>query len=319
MSHSFSKILVTGGAGFIGSHIADKLLIEGYEVGLLDDFSTGSEANLPTNGHLRIHRGDITSQDFVRTIVKDYEIIIHQAALVSVTRSVEDPLRTHRVNVDGTINLLNESIRSNIQLFIYASSSSIYGETEVLPKREDILPKPISPYAASKLAAENYCRVYAKVYGLNTICLRYFNVYGPRQRIGPYSGVIPIFTNRLLSNQPPIIYGDGTQTRDFTYVSDIVQANILCLNNHHKPGEFLNIATGTPTSVHRVAEILSELTGKKYLHPIYEDPRPGDIQHSYAEIHKAEETLGYKPKVNLPQGLRATLNWFSSTHHAVSN
>lgn len=318
MSRNFSKILVTGGAGFIGSHIVDTLFRKGFEVGVLDDFSTGSESNL-RNGQLHTHRGDITDQEFVRSAVKDYEVIIHQAALVSVTRSIENPLRTHRVNVDGTINLLNAATSSNIGLFIYASSSSIYGETEVLPKREDMLPKPISPYAASKLAAENYCRVYAKVYGLNAICLRYFNVFGPRQRIGPYSGVISIFTNRLLSNQPPIIYGDGNQTRDFTYVSDIVQANILCLNNHHKPGEFLNIATGTPTSVHRVAEILSELTGKKYLHPIYEDPRPGDIQHSYAEIHKAEETLGYKPKVNLRQGLRATLNWFSSTHQAVSN
>ena len=213
MPHDPSKVLVTGGAGFIGSHIVHRLLQEGFQVGVLDNFSTGDLENIPKSipDSLQIHKGDISDYSFVEPIVREYEAIIHQAALVSVTRSIQDPVSANRVNITGTINLLKAALDSKIEQFLYASSSSVYGETQTLPKKETMSPSPISPYAASKLAAENYCRVFAKVYGLQTVCLRYFNVYGPRQKYGPYSGVIPIFIQTVMNGKPPIIYGDGEQ------------------------------------------------------------------------------------------------------------
>ncbi len=200
----FSRVLVTGGAGFIGSHIVDALIARGLEVGVLDDFATGEESNLPTDAHLRMHRGDIRDEAFVKEAVKGYDAIIHQAALVSVTRSIEDPNRTNSVNVGGTLNLLMAANDAKVERFVFASSSSVYGESETLPKVETMKTSPISPYAVSKLSAENYCRVFASVYGLPTVSLRYFNVYGPRQKPGPYSGVIPTFVNRVIHDQVPI-------------------------------------------------------------------------------------------------------------------
>jgi len=304
-----SRVLVTGGAGFIGSHIVDALLKRDYQVGVLDDFSTGGPTNLAQHAPSRItmHNGDIRDEAFVKRAVQGYDAIIHQAALVSVTRSIEDPMRTSSVNVDGTLNLLIAARDANITRFVYSSSSSVYGETETLPKTESMSPQPISPYAVSKLAAENYCRVFARVYGLHTICLRYFNVYGPRQKYGPYSGVIPIFVNRVMNNLPPIIYGDGQQTRDFTYVEDSVSANLLSLERAPKPGDVFNVAAGRQVSLNQLAASIEKLMGKPQLGSEKVPPKKGDIQHSYADITKARTILGYSPRFSLEEGLQKVI------------
>jgi UDP-glucose 4-epimerase len=305
-----SKVLVTGGAGFIGSHIVDALLNGGYEVGVLDDFSTGQRTNLEGSLHrLRLHSGDIRDAAFVKRTVRDYEAVIHQAALVSVTRSVEDPVRTSSVNVDGTLNLLAAAKDSSIDRFVYASSSSVYGETETLPKRESMSPQPISPYAVSKLAAENYCRVFARVYGLRTVCLRYFNIYGPRQKYGPYSGVIPTFLNRVKNNEPPVIFGDGEQTRDFTYVEDAVSANLLSLERDVEPGDVFNVAAGGQVTLNRLAASIETLMGKSRLGTQRAPPRKGDVRGSYADISKAKAVLGYSPRFSLEEGLRKVVEY----------
>jgi UDP-glucose 4-epimerase len=307
----FSKVLVTGGAGFIGSHIVEALLKRGFDVGVLDDFSTGERSNLGRDpSRLRLHVGDIRDADFVKSTVSGYEAIIHQAALVSVTRSVEDPKRTSSVNVDGTLNLLVAAKDANIQRFVYASSSSVYGETATLPKKESMNPQPVSPYAVSKLAGENYCRVFARVYGLPTVCLRYFNIYGPRQKYGPYSGVIPIFVKRVSDDEPPIIYGDGHQTRDFTYVDDAVSANLLSLEGDLNPGEVFNIAAGRQVSLNELASGVEGIMGKTGLGVERAPPRKGDVLHSLADISKAKNLLGYAPRYSLEDGLRGVISWF---------
>ena len=313
MPASYSKILVTGGAGFIGSHLVDRLLKEGFEVTVIDNLSTGRMENIAHNQKRKdFHfvKGDVRDANLVKKLVKGVDAVFHEAALVSVPRSVKNPLLTNEVNVTGTLNLLKACADANIKRFVYASSSSIYGETETLPKHERLTPKPISPYAVSKLAAENYVKVYHEVYGLNTVCLRYFNVYGPRQTYGPYSGVITIFINRLLRNEPPIIYGDGEQTRDFTHIRDVVQANMLALNKKSATGEVFNIATGTPTTINQLAAMLQQIMNKTDLKPIYTNPRPGDIKHSYADITKAKNLLQYKPKVPLKNGLTKLVDWY---------
>jgi len=288
------------------------LLHDGYEVGVLDNLSTGELSNLSahSSGSYTFYNADIADYDAIERLVKEYDCIIHQAALVSVTRSVEDPLLVNRVNITGTLNLLKAAVDSRVRLFVYASSSSVYGETETLPKRETMSTSPISPYAVSKLAAENYCRAFAKVYGLRTISLRYFNVYGPRQKYGMYSGVIPIFIERLMHDEPPLIFGDGQQTRDFTYVEDVAQANLLCLKNSIKAGEVFNIATGKPVTIDGLAnEILRQL-GKKHIPVRYDLPRRGDVRASYADINKARTWLQYVPRYDLAEGLREVIGWF---------
>ncbi|HEV2226688.1 MAG TPA: SDR family oxidoreductase [Nitrososphaerales archaeon] len=305
------KVLVTGGAGFIGSHLVDGLVSSGHEVGVLDDFTTGAESNLAGHlGSVNLHRGSVTDEEFVRSTVKGYEAILHQAARVSVTRSVEDPLSTNRVNADGTLNLLVAAVDSGVEKFVFASSSSVYGDTPILPKVETMPPRPISPYAVSKLAAENYCRVFASVYGLSTVSLRYFNVYGPRQRVGQYSGVIPAFTKKSLAGEPPIIFGDGTQTRDFTFVKDVVQANILSLEKKVKGGEVFNVGSHEQISLNQLAKMICGLAGKSDLKPVNESPRPGDIAHSYADISKISKILGYKPSYTIESGLKQVVQWF---------
>ena len=307
------KVLVTGGAGFIGSHIVDSLLAKDFEVTILDNLSSGKMKNIEQNlnkENLHFIKGDIRDGDAVKQAVRDVDAVIHEAALVSVTRSVENPFPTNEVNVTGTLNLLKACLDSGIKRFIYASSSSVYGETETLPKKETLPPQPISPYAASKLAAENYCKAFYKVYGLETVSLRYFNVYGPRQTYGLYSGVITIFINRLLNDEPPIIYGDGTQTRDFPDVQDAVQASMLSLRCKNAVGEEFNIATGKQTTINQLAQTLLSLTGKTSLRPKHAEPRQGDIKHSYADISKAKRVLGYKPKITLKEGLNALVEWY---------
>lgn len=314
MPKSYSKILVTGGAGFIGGHIVDRLLKEGFEVTVIDNLSTGRRENIVHHQNRKdfnFIKSDIRNAALVKEVIKDVDAVFHEAALVSVTRSVENPLLTNEVNVSGTLNLLEACRDTNVKRFIHASSSSVYGETETLPKHEKLTPQPISPYAVSKLAAENYVKVYYEVYGLNTVCLRYFNVYGPRQTYGPYSGVITIFINRLLKNEPPIIYGDGKQTRDFTFIQDVVEANMLALSRKRAIGEVFNIATGNQTTINQLAAMLQQVVDKTNFKPIYADLRPGDIKHSYANITKAKKLLQYNPKISLKKGLTQLVKWYT--------
>lgn len=309
------KVLVTGGAGFIGSHIVDRLLTLGCEVFTIDNLLTGKRENINRHAHkqsFHFLEEDIRDKEAVKTAIKDIDIIFHEAALVSVSRSVKNPQLTNEINVRGTLNLLLACLDSNVQSFVYASSSSVYGESEKLPKQEQHIPNPISPYGVSKLAAENYVRVFHEVYGLKTICLRYFNVYGPRQSSGPYSGVISIFTNRLLMNKPPVIYGDGKQMRDFTNVKDVVRANLLALDSKKAVGEVFNIATGKPTTINELAAMLIKTTDKHGVRPVYDSPRAGDIMRSYADISKAKEILDYSPETSLEKGLAEYVDWCKS-------
>jgi len=314
-----SSVLVTGGAGFIGSHIVDRLMEEGREVGVLDNFATGDTRNLARHlsRRIAIHHVDLRDYNAVRKVVGEYACVIHQAALNNVTRSVDDPGTVNDVNVTGTLNLLRASVEFNIDRFVYASSSTVYGETETLPKRESMNTLPSSPYGTSKLAAENYCRVFAKVYGLKTVSLRYFNVYGPRQKggYGYYSGVIPSFIRWVSEGKSPTINGDGLQTRDFTFVQDIVDANILALTSPRiEGGEVYNIAGGRTISINELALMVTGLFNRPDLRPVHVEPRKGDIKASYADISKAREGLGYTPKFPLARGLAETVTWFSHEH-----
>jgi len=309
------KILVTGAAGFIGSHLVDRLLAEGFSVLGLDDLSTGNIENVAHNESKRefeFIKGDICDKAQDKRILTDVEAVFHEAALVSISRSVEDPIPTNRTNVDGTLALLSACLDSDVKRFIYASSSAVYGDATSLPSEESHLPNPISPYGASKLAAENYCKAFHRVYGLETVSLRYFNVYGPRQTYGPYSGVITIFINQALRGESPIIHGDGEQTRDFVSVEDVVEANISAAKAQGVAGEVFNVATGRPTTVNELARAVLVATGKEDLRPVHAKPRPGDIRHSYGSPKKAERQLHFRPKVALAQGLGKTVDWVKS-------
>jgi UDP-N-acetylglucosamine 4-epimerase len=306
MPIDFSEILVTGGAGFIGSHIVDRLLNEGFKVRVLDNLSTGEKKNLAQHQNKKTFQfieGDIRNFELVKKTVKGVNAVIHEAALVSVTRSVETPLLSNEINVTGTLNLLKASVDAHVKRFVLASSCAVYGDTETLPNHEELAPKPLSPYAVDKLAAENYAKIFYNVYGLETVSLRYFNVYGPRQKYGPYSGVISNVINRLLENKPPTIYGDGEQTRDFISVKDVVEANMLALSNRKAVGEVFNISTGEPITINKLTEIIQKIMGKSFLKPVHAEPRPGDIKHSYGDITKARRNLGYEPRIQLEKGL----------------
>jgi UDP-glucose 4-epimerase len=317
MPRRHSKILVTGGAGFIGSHIVDRLLTNDFEVTVIDDLSTGRLENIAshqTRKDFHFIQGDIQNLDLVSKTLQDVDAIFHEAALVGVTDSVENPILTNDVNVTGTLNLLKTCLDSNVKRFIYASSAAVYGKTETLPLRESLVPQPISPYGVSKLAAENYAKVFYEVYGLETVCLRYFNVYGPRQTYRSYSGVITIFINQLLNGQPPIIHGDGKQTRDFINIQDVVEASMLALARKNAVGEVLNIGRGIAVSMNEVASMLQKITGKTELESIHTNPRTGDIRNSYADITKARKVLGYSPNVDLKDGLTQLVEWYRSEH-----
>ena len=305
------RVLVTGGAGFIGSHLVDKLVEKGFQVRVLDDLSTGSLDNLEHSlNRIEFIKADVRDVDSVRKALEGVDVVVHEAAVTSVPRSIEDPLTVSQVNVEGTLNLLRACVERKVRRFVYASSSSVYGDLPTLPKREDYELRPKSPYAVSKYAGEKYCLVFHEVYGLETVALRYFNVYGPRQRYGPYSGVITIFINRALRGEPPIIYGDGKQTRDFIYVEDVVEATIKALEKEDVAGEVINVAAGSPVTINRLAELILEIVGIDNLKPIYTVERKGDIKHSFADITKAKSLLGWSPKVNLVEGLRRTVDWF---------
>lgn len=303
--------LVTGGAGFIGSSIAEVLVERGEEVVILDDLSTGREENIEHfRSEVTFIRGDIRDARAVRKALKGVDYVLHQAALASVPRSIEDPVLVNEVNVGGTLVLLEEARRADVKRFVFAASSSAYGDTEELPKREDMAPRPLSPYAISKLAGEYYCSVYSSVYGLSTLSLRYFNIFGPRQDPNSqYAAVIPIFVSQLLRNEQPTIFGDGEQSRDFTFITNVVDANILAAQCENAKGQILNIACGSRYTLNELFSQLKEIM-RSALEPRYSDPRPGDVKHSQAEISKAERLIGYSVAVPFEEGLKNTVEWY---------
>jgi nucleoside-diphosphate-sugar epimerase len=306
MVQANSRILVTGGAGFIGSHVVDKLIEANAEVTVLDNLDTGRMENIAQhkqNRNFHFVKGDIRNFRLVKRVVKELDAVFNLAAIASVQRSIENPLLVNSVNVKGTLNLLKASLDSNVKRFVQASSAAVYGDPKTLPVLEDFTPKPLSPYAVSKLAADSYAMVFNHVYGLETVCLRYFNVYGPRQANNPYSGAITIFANELLGDQSPKIFGDGKQTRDFVFVEDVVSATMLALTEKQAVGEIFNIASGGATTINEIVRILQELLGKENLKPVHEEARQGDIRHSLAGIEKARALLGYNPVFSLDRGL----------------
>ena len=305
------RIVITGGAGFIGSNLAEVLaLAPNNEVCVVDDLSTGRVENIPIASGIEFIKGSITDLQLMNEVLADADFVFHQAALPSVQRSIEDPAHTNEVNIRGTLNVLMAARDAGVKKVIYASSSSVYGDTPELPKREGMTPNPLSPYAVTKLVGEYYCKVFNDVYGLNTISLRYFNVYGPRQDPhSEYAAVIPRFVSRILKGEPPIIYGDGQQTRDFTFVKDVVNANILAMNSD-ATGVY-NIASGRRISIQELATLITRLTGRDSdLEPVFDKPRKGDVRHSLADISRARAVMGYKPEYSLERGLEETLRWF---------
>ena len=305
MKFKYSRALVTGGAGFIGSHIVDRLVENGFEVRVFDDLSSGRLENL--REHLKEKRvvfvkGDVRDCEAVKDAVEDIDVVFHEAALVGVPESVKNPLLANDVNVNGTLNLLEASVKYNVRRFILASSASVYGEQRILPVKEEAVPQPSSPYAVSKLSAEFYSRVYYGTYGLETVVLRYFNVYGDRQARGPYAAVITAFLNSLMGDKHPVIHGDGEQTRDFISVRDVVDVNILAMEKRCA-GKILNVATGSPITINRVFKILQDATGKCHVRPVYSNPRKFDIRDSYGDTSKARRIFGFESKVSLEQGL----------------
>jgi nucleoside-diphosphate-sugar epimerase len=302
------RVLVTGGAGFIGSHLARRLVADGHEVRVLDNFSTGNRDNLaPLGDAVEIVEGDMQSYERVHNAVRDCEVVFHQAALPSVPRSIQDPLTSNAVNVIGTLNLLLASRDSGVRRVVFASSSSTYGADKTLPKREDLPSQPISPYAVAKLAGEGYCRSFSQVYALETVSIRYFNVFGPRQDpLSQYAAVIPKFITALLDGTPPVVFGDGEQSRDFTYIDNVVEANLLAASAEGVSGQTFNVACGERISLNRLLDDLREILGVD-LEARYLDPRPGDVMHSLADISKARELLGYEPAIDFSEGLRRTV------------
>jgi nucleoside-diphosphate-sugar epimerase len=303
----FSHILVAGGAGFIGSHIVDRLLKQDLEVTVLDNLYSGKLENIShnvKNKGFHFVRGDIRDYDLVKRTVKGVDAVFNEAAVVGVPRSIEQPILANDVNVGGTLTLLKACLEADVDRFIQASSASVYGNAMILPIDENSPLSPVSPYAVAELAAENYVQVFCTTYGLETVCLRYFNVYGPRQAFSVYSGVIPIFVNQLSHDQRPTIFGDGKQTRDFLYIEDVVDACMLTLTSKKATGQVFNIATGVPSSVNELVETLQKIMVKRHLKPVYKRLRPGELRFSYANIERARKILTYEPKFNLQEGLK---------------
>jgi nucleoside-diphosphate-sugar epimerase len=306
--------LVTGGAGFIGSHICEALVKRGERVRVLDNLLTGKRANLAhLEEEIEFIEADLRDYEATRRAVEGVSFVFHQAAVPSVPRSVVEPRLNHEANVDGTFNVLMAAREAGVRRVIYAASSSAYGDTPVLPKTESMLPNPLSPYAAAKLFGEYYCQVFTRVYGLETVALRYFNVFGPRQDpSSPYSGVISKFVTALLSGEAPVIYGDGEQSRDFTYIDNVVDANLRAAEAREASGEVINVATGERITLNQLLAELQKIIGAN-LRPRYAERRAGDVRHSLADISRARQLLGYEPTVSLAEGLRRTVEWYRTS------
>jgi len=308
------RFVITGGAGFIGSNTVDELVRRGHSVVVLDDLSSGKEENLAEiRNKITLIKGSITDIEVVRKAMHEAEYVIHLAARTSVPKSVKDPIETNRINIDGTLNVLVAARDAKVKRIVFAASSSAYGETPTLPKIETMEPQPISPYGVTKYVGELYAQTFGRCYGLENVSLRYFNIFGPRQEpSSPYSGVLAKFCTAFLEDTQPVIFGDGEQTRDFTYVENAVQANLLACEAPNVSGKVFNVGVGGRFSLNQTVTLLSDISGKK-LEPKYEPARDGDIRDSQADISQAREFLGYEPSVTFDEGLRRTFEWYRAT------
>jgi nucleoside-diphosphate-sugar epimerase len=313
MAQTLSSALVTGGAGFIGSHLTHALVDQGCQVTVLDNLTTGDMKNLDELNHkIRFIKGDIQDPNTLAHAIVDCQIVFHQAAMVSVVQSVEQPLASVAINEMGTINVLEAARQNGVQRVVLASSSAVYGDDPQQPKIESMLPRPLSPYAIQKLTNEYYAMLYHRLYGLNTVCLRYFNVYGPRQYpSSPYSGVISIFMSRAADGQGPIIYGDGRQTRDFVFVQDVVQANLLAAAHPDAVGQVFNVGTNHSIEINALWDKIAQMADCKAIAE-HAGARPGDVVHSLSDIQKAQDKIGFKPMMGLSEGLQKTYAWYKS-------
>jgi nucleoside-diphosphate-sugar epimerase len=309
------RYVVTGGAGFIGSNTVDELVRRGHSVVVLDDLSAGKEENLAeVRNKITFIKGSISDMETLQKAMHQAEYVIHLAARTSVPRSVKDPIETNRINIDGTLNVLVAARDNKVKRVVFAASSSAYGETPTLPKIETMQPQPISPYGVTKYVGELYAQTFGRCYGLENVCLRYFNIFGPRQDPdSPYSGVLSRFAKAFLEEDQPVIYGDGEQTRDFTFVDNAVQANLLACEAPAASGNTINIGTGASVSLNHTLQLLRELTGKN-LEAKYDPAREGDIRDSLADIQKARQMLGYDPTVMFEEGLQRTFEWYRARH-----
>ena len=313
-----TRALVTGGAGFIGSNLANELIRQGAKVRIIDNFVTGNRHNLEEiAGDFDFIEGDLNDDAALKPAIADVDVVFHEAALPSVPRSVDNPRETHQACVNATFNLLVNAKESGVRRVVYAASSSAYGDQPTLPKVETMAPDPLSPYAAAKLMGEYYCRVFNRVYGLETLSLRYFNVFGPRQDpSSTYSGVISRFIDALMKSTTPVIYGDGEQTRDFTYIENVVDANIRAAQTSSGIGNVMNVANGEKVSLNQLLETLKTITGKPEVTAEYLPERKGDVKHSQADNARAVEWLGYTKLVDLDEGLNKTIDWWKSSRFA---
>jgi nucleoside-diphosphate-sugar epimerase len=308
--------LVTGGAGFIGSNIVRRLVAEGEKVRVLDNFSTGKKENLVGVNRVDIVEGSLTDRETVKKALEGVEYVLHQGAIPSVPRSVADPLGSNEANITGTLMAMEVAKEIGVRRFIFAASSSAYGDTEILPKVENMPGDPLSPYAVGKYSGELYAKVFAGIYGLQTVSLRYFNIFGPYQDPdSQYAAVIPKFIMKMLIGEAPVIYGDGEQSRDFTFIDNAVEANLLaCRSDRVGKGEVINIACGESYSLNELVRELNKILNTN-IEPVYTDPQPGDVKHSLADVSKAKELLGYEVKVDFKEGLRRTVDWFRRSNH----
>jgi nucleoside-diphosphate-sugar epimerase len=308
--------LVTGGAGFIGSNIVRRLVAEGEKVRVLDNFSTGKKENLVGVNKVDIVEGSLTDRETVKKALEGVEYVLHQGAIPSVPRSVADPLGSNEANITGTLMAMEVAKEIGVRRFIFAASSSAYGDTEILPKVENMPGDPLSPYAVGKYSGELYAKVFAGIYGLQTVSLRYFNIFGPYQDPdSQYAAVIPKFIMKMLIGEAPVIYGDGEQSRDFTFIDNAVEANLLaCRSDRVGKGEVINIACGESYSLNELVRELNKILNTN-IEPVYTDPQPGDVKHSLADVSKAKELLGYEVKVDFKEGLRRTVDWFRRSNH----
>jgi len=308
-----ARYLVTGGAGFIGSHLVEELLRRGESVRIADNFSTGKRENLSAGRQVELIEGDLADAGVAARAVAGCDFVLHQAAIPSVPRSVQDPLGSHRANVDATLQVLLASRDAGVKRLVFAGSSSAYGDAVVLPKREDMRPQPLSPYALQKLIGEQYCQLFTRLYRLETVTIRYFNVFGPRQDPGsPYSGVVSVFIKALMAGQSPKIYGDGKQSRDFTYVSDVVNGVLLACVAKDVAGEVINVANGGRVTLLELLRALKAILCSE-VEPIFAPPREGDVRDSQADIFKARQLLGFAPASSFDDGLRRTVSWYQSS------